>query len=201
MRIQTCSGENFKSQEKQIWRKIKYEISTNLPSARAGRFESNERDLSPTLTYHWSSHPGEVDEDKLSTLRHTFIDRLLLDRVVVGSSGWGSGEPQSACPSLSCCIRKRCSSLCLNLKNMLSFPTRKRISPLPTSILALAALRNGRPRMSSIPRSPSMSITTKSIRTKESRTRTKMFLAIPSGYRIVESASCTHIYVGERVGV
>ena len=38
----------------------------------------------------------------------------------------------------------------------------------------------------------------KSGRTKESRMRTNMFLAIPSGYRIVESASCTHMYVGER---
>ena len=76
----------------------------------------------------------------------------------------------------------------------------KRISPLPMSILALAALRNGRPRMSLIPRSPSISITTKSARTKESHRQTKTFLAIPSGYRIVESASCTHIYVGERAG-
>ena len=40
----------------------------------------------------------------------------------------------------------------------------------------------------------------KSGRTKESRMRTNMFLAIPSGYRIVESASYTHIYVGERAG-
>ena len=94
----------------------------------------------------------------------------------------------------------RCSSFCLNLKNMSSFPAWKRISPLPTSILALAALRNGRPRISSISRSPSMSITTKSARIKESRTWTKMFLAIPSGYRIVESASYTHIHVGERAG-
>ena len=93
--------ENFKSQEKQIWQKIKYEISTDLPSARARRFESDEWDLSPALTYHCSARPGEVDEDELSTLRHTFLDRLLLFRVVVGTSGCGSGEPQSACPSLS----------------------------------------------------------------------------------------------------
>ena len=92
------------------------------------------------------------------------------------------------------------SSLCLNLKNMFSFLTQKRISPLPTSILALVALRNGRPKMSSIPRSPSISITTKSARIKESHTRTRTFLAIPTGYWIVESASCTHIYVGARAG-
>jgi len=73
LKIQICSGKNFKSREKQIWRKIKYEISTDLPSAMA--------------------HPGEVDEDELSTLCHTFLYRLLLDRVIVGSSGWGSGEP------------------------------------------------------------------------------------------------------------
>ena len=41
---------------------------------------------------------------------------------------------------------KRSSSLCLNLKNMSSFPTRKWISPLPTSILALADLRKRSPK-------------------------------------------------------
>ena len=200
LKIQIYSGKIFKSREKQIWRKIKYEISTDLPSARARRFESGERDLSPAFTYHCSARPGEVDEDELSTLCHTFFDRLLLVRVVAGSSGWGSSEPQSACPSLSCWIRKRCSSLCLNLKNMLSFPTRKRISPLPTSILALMALRNGQPRMSSTPRSPSISITTKLARTKESHTRTSIFSTIPSGYQIDDFASCTSIVVGERAG-
>jgi len=77
LKIQICSGKNFKSQEKQIWRKIKYEISTDLGSARARHFESDERDFSPALTYHCSAHPGEVDEDELSTLHHTFFDRLL----------------------------------------------------------------------------------------------------------------------------
>ena len=99
LKIQICGGENFKSREKQIWRKIKYGISTDLPSARARRFESDEWDLSPALIYHCSARPGEVDEDELSTLRHTFFDCLLLDQVVVGSSGWGSGEPQSGLPS------------------------------------------------------------------------------------------------------
>jgi len=87
LKTQICSGKNFKSREKQIWQKIKYEISTDLPLARARRFESDERDLSPALTYHCSARHGEVDEHELSTLRHTFFDRLLLDRVVVGSSG------------------------------------------------------------------------------------------------------------------
>ena len=71
------------------------EIRTDLPSARARRFESDERDLSPSLSYHCSARPGEVDEDELSTLRYTFFDRLLLVWVVVGTSGWGSGELQS----------------------------------------------------------------------------------------------------------
>ena len=93
LKIQICSGKNFKSQEKQIWRKIKYEISTDLPSARAHCFESDEWDLSPAITYHCLARPREVGKDELSTLRHTFFDRLLLDRVVVGSLGWGSGEP------------------------------------------------------------------------------------------------------------
>ena len=200
LRIQICSGKNFKSREKQIWRKIKYEISTDLGSPRARRFEYDKRDFSPALTYHCSAHPGEVDEDELSTLRYTFFDHLLLDQVVVGSLGWDSGEPQSACPSLSGCIMKRCSSLCLNLKNMSSFPTRKWISPLPTSILALADLRKGRPSTKSTPRSPSISIITKSARMKESRTHTKTCSAIPLGYQTVESASCTSIVVGERAG-
>ena len=77
--------ENFKSREKQIWHKIKYEISTDLPSARARHFESDERDLSPAMTYHCSTCSGEVDEDELSTLRHTFFDHPLLEWVVVGS--------------------------------------------------------------------------------------------------------------------
>ena len=134
------------------------------------------------------------------TLRHTFFAHLLLDHVVVGFGSGDSGASQIACPSSSCWFRMGCSSLYLNLKNMSSSLTRKRISPLPTSILALAALKNGRPRMSSIPRSPSMSMTTKSAMMKESQTRTRTFLAIPLGYRIIESASCTHMYVGERVG-
>ena len=192
--------EKFQKSRKANWRKIKYEISTDLPSARARRFESDERDLSPALTYHYSARPGEVDKDELSILRHTVFDRLLLDRVVEGSSGWGSGEPQSACPSLPCCIMKRCSSLCLNLKNMSSFPTRKWISPLPMSILALADLRKGRPSTKSTPRSPSISIITKLARIKESHTRTKMFLIIPSAYQTVESASCTSIVIGEKAG-
>ena len=77
----------FISQEKQIWWKIKYEICTDLPTARARRFESDEQDLSPALTYHWSTRPGELDEDELGTLCHTFFACLCFDRVVVGSSG------------------------------------------------------------------------------------------------------------------
>ena len=46
----------------------------------------------------------------------------------------------------------------------------------PTSILALTSLKKGRPRMSCMPRSPSMSRTTKSARTKEFLIRTSMFL-------------------------
>ena len=65
----------------------KYEICTDLPLARARHFESDERYLSPALvtTYHCLAHPGELDEDELATLRHTFFACLLLDRVVVGS--------------------------------------------------------------------------------------------------------------------
>ena len=49
LKIQICNGKNFKSREKQIWHKIKYEISTDLPLARARHFESDERDLSPAV--------------------------------------------------------------------------------------------------------------------------------------------------------
>ena len=62
----------------------KYEIRTNLPSARARHFESDERDLSPALPYHCLARPGKVDEDELSTLRHTFFERLFFELVVVG---------------------------------------------------------------------------------------------------------------------
>ena len=158
------------------------------------------QDFSPALFYQRSACPRELDEAVLSTFCHIFFDFLLLLDVVSCGSGWGSGSPQSACPSLSWQIRKRCSSLCLNLKNISSLPTRNWISPFPTSILALAALKNGHPSMTSTPRLPSISITTKLARKKESRTRTNMFSTIPSGYRIVESASCTAMYVGERAG-
>lgn len=151
-------------------------------------------------SYHSSARPGELDEAELSTFRHTFFSFFFLLGAEGRCSGWGSGAPQSACPSLSCWIMKRCSSFFLNLKNISSLPTRKRISPFPTSILALADLRKGRPSTRSTPRSPSISITTKSARTKESRTHTKTCSAIPSGYRMVESASCTSIVVGERAG-
>ena len=56
-----------------------YEIRTDLPLARA--------------------HPRELDEDKLATLRHTFFACLFFNHVVVGSSSWGFGAPQSGLPS------------------------------------------------------------------------------------------------------
>jgi len=86
LKIQICSGGNRKVKKSKMV-KNKYEIRTNLPSGRARRFETDERDLSPALTYHCLARPGEVDEDELATFRHTFFDRLLLDRVVVGSLG------------------------------------------------------------------------------------------------------------------
>ena len=41
--------EKSKSREINKMVESKYEIHTDLPSARARRFESNERDLSPTV--------------------------------------------------------------------------------------------------------------------------------------------------------
>ena len=135
LKIQICSGKNFKSREKQIWRKIKYEISTDLPSVRARRFESDERDLSPAPTYHCSARPREIDEDELSTLRHTFFDCLLLEWVVVGTF-LGEDSSASSCtfgPDLFLII-EHCSFLGQN-GNLSSFPLMlKRISPAPTSI-------------------------------------------------------------------
>ena len=154
----------------------------------------------PHRSYHSSARLGELDEAKLSTFHHTFFSFFFLLGAEGRCSGWGFGAPQSACPSLSCWIMKRCSSFFLNLKNISSLPTQKPISPFPTSILALVDLRKGRPSMRSTPRSPSISITTKSARMKESHIRTKTCSAIPSGYRMVESASCTSIVVGERAG-
>ena len=72
-----------KSREVKWW-KSKYEIRTDLPSARARLFESDERDLSPAMFYHSSARPGELDEDELATLRLTFLV-VLVGRVVVGS--------------------------------------------------------------------------------------------------------------------
>ena len=68
----------------------KYEIRTDLPSARTRRFESEERVLSPAFGYHYLARPGELDEDELATLRHIFLARLFLDRVVVGLDGGDS---------------------------------------------------------------------------------------------------------------
>ena len=53
--------------------------------------------------------------------------------------------------------------------NFKFFPMMRRlIFPVPTSMIALASLRNGRPRMRDIPRSPSMSRITKSATMKVS---------------------------------
>ena len=89
----------------------------------------------PLLGYHYSARPGELDEDELATLHHTFFARLFFDRVVVGPDGGDSGASQSACPSSSCRFRIRCSSLCLNLKNIFSFPTQKQIFLFPCQSL------------------------------------------------------------------
>ena len=48
LKIQICSGK-IKKVEKSKMVKSKYEIRTDLPSARARRFESDERDISPAL--------------------------------------------------------------------------------------------------------------------------------------------------------
>ena len=48
LKIQICKGRN-KKVEKSKMVKSKYEIRTDLPSARARRFESDEQDLSPAL--------------------------------------------------------------------------------------------------------------------------------------------------------
>ena len=109
-------------------------------------------------SYHSSARPGELDEAELSTFRHTFFSFFFLLGAEGRCSGWGSGAPQSACPSLSCWIMKRCSSFFLNLKNISSLPTRKQISPFPTSILALADLRKGRPSTRSTLKSPLYSL-------------------------------------------
>ena len=89
----------IKKVEKSEMVESKYEICTDLPSARACHFESDEWDLSPAFGYHCSPHPGELDEDELATLCHTLFACLFLDHVVVGPSGWGSGVPQSGIPS------------------------------------------------------------------------------------------------------
>ena len=49
LKIQICSGKNQKSREKQKMVESKYEIRTDLPSARARRFESDAWNLSSAL--------------------------------------------------------------------------------------------------------------------------------------------------------
>ena len=48
LKTQICSGKIEKVEKSKIM-ESKYEIHTNLPSARARRFESDERDLSPAV--------------------------------------------------------------------------------------------------------------------------------------------------------
>ena len=51
-RMQGCfenSNMQWEKSRKVKWWKSKYEIRTDLPSARARRFESDERDLSPAM--------------------------------------------------------------------------------------------------------------------------------------------------------
>ena len=48
LKIQICSGKNRKSQKSKMM-EGEYEIRTDLPSARARRLESDERDLSPAV--------------------------------------------------------------------------------------------------------------------------------------------------------
>ena len=76
--------------------KSKYEIRTDLPSARTHHFESGPFSC---FGYHCSARPGELDEDELATLCHIFLARLFFDRVVIGLSGRGSGPSQSGLPS------------------------------------------------------------------------------------------------------
>ena len=76
-----------------------YEIRTDLPSARARRFESDERDLFSCSVHHCSARTAELDEDELATLRHTFFERLFFDLVVVGLGSGDSGASQIACTS------------------------------------------------------------------------------------------------------
>ena len=108
----------------------KYEIDTNLPLARAHRLQSDVHDFSPPylplVGSSWRTGRGRTLD-----LPPHLLFLLLSFRCGGRYSGWGSGAPQSACPSLSCWIMKRCSSFFLNLKNISSLPTRKRISPFP----------------------------------------------------------------------
>ena len=76
---------------------------------------------------------------------------------------------------------------------------RRLIFPAPTSILAFVSLRNGHPSISGIPRSSSISRTIKFASVKVFLTFTKRFSTTPSGYPTVESASWTHMVVGEQI--
>jgi hypothetical protein len=57
-KIQMLRKENFG--------KIKYEISTDLPSARARRFKSNGQDFSPVCFILLTKHPAREKQSRMS---------------------------------------------------------------------------------------------------------------------------------------
>ena len=168
----------------------KYEINTNLPLARARRLKSDMHDFSlsflPFVGSSWGTGRGRT----LNLPPHLLF--LLLSFRCGGSLFW---------------LGFWCTPECLPFTVLLDHEAmlflliepEKHILPSDTETdFSLSDIDPclGRPSK----RSPSISITTKSARTKESRTRTKTCSVIPSSYRMVESASCTSIVVGERAG-
>src|SRR6185312_12968822 len=131
----------------------KYEINTNLPLARVCRLKSDVHDFSPSFLpfvgLSWRTGRGRI----LDLPPHLLF--LLLSFRCGGSLFWLGFWCTPECLPFTVLLDHEALLFSLNLKNISSLPTRKWISPFPTSILALVDLRKGRPNTRSTPRSPS----------------------------------------------
>ena len=179
--------------------KSKYEITTNLPLARARHLESDVQAFSP-MFLPLVGQPWRIGRSRNLDLPSHLLCFLLSFRC--GGSGFWLGfwcTPE--CLAFAVLVYQEALLFLLLEPEKHILPSDMEIDFSLSDIdPSLADLRKGRPSTRSTPRLPSISITTKSARMKESRTRTKMCSAIPSGYRMVESASYTSIVVGERAG-
>ena len=144
----------------------KYEIHTDLPSARGRRFESDERDLSPILITLFGSSWRIGRGWTCDITPHLFVTCSLW---LCGRRFFRLGfrcTPKWT-PVVSLLDHELLLLPVEEFKEYVVTPMRNWTSPDPTSILAFILLRKGHPRIRSRPKSPSMLRTTKSAKTKQ----------------------------------